>query len=163
MALPKISRMKSINARISRGVAAFNPSDWTAGPAISPLSWVLPPSRVANGIDDVTHGIRACIHGEFDGEGVVVGVASRNLENLETHLIVEDELLLAVASGDPLAGETSQPWGAIGGRGIIHIAGGSIGELATAVLHGSGLALSPRYCVDRSGPSTAWCAAGWRS
>lgn len=93
--------------------------------------------------DELLDGLRT---GVYD---MIVGVASGNLEGLETHLVVEDELLLVVAKGHPLAGETSQPWSALGGSEIIHFAGGSIGELATAVLHDSGLAPSPRYRVDQ--------------
>jgi LysR family carnitine catabolism transcriptional activator len=93
--------------------------------------------------DELLDGLRT---GVYD---MIVGVASGNLEGLETHLVVEDELLLVVAKGHPLADGTSQPWSALGGSEIIHFAGGSIGELATAVLHDSGLAPSPRYRVDQ--------------
>ncbi len=93
--------------------------------------------------DELLEGLRT---GVYD---MIVGVASGNLEGLETHLVVEDELLLVVAKGHPLADETEQPWSALGRSEIIHFAGGSIGELATAVLHDSGLAPSPRYRVDQ--------------
>ncbi len=93
--------------------------------------------------DELLDGLRT---GVYD---IIVGVASGNLDGLETQLVVEDELLLVVAKGHPLANASRQPWSALGGSEIIHFAGGSIGELATAALHDSGLVPSSRYRVDQ--------------
>ncbi len=93
--------------------------------------------------DELLDGLRT---GVYD---MIIGVASGNLEGLETHLVVEDDMLLVVAMGHPLANAARQPWSALGGSEIIHFAGGSIGELATAALHDNGLAPSPRYRVDQ--------------
>lgn len=93
--------------------------------------------------DELLDGLRM---GVYD---IIVGVASGDLDGLETQLVVEDELLLVVAKGHSLADKARQPWSALGGSEIVHFAGGSIGELATAALHDSGLVPSLRYRVDQ--------------
>lgn len=86
------------------------------------------------------------------GEGrldMIVSAAPTSDPRFESHLLLEDDLLLVTSSQHPLAHCEGQSWLALTGSEIVHFAGGSIGKLAAAALLPHGLAASQRYRVDQ--------------
>ncbi len=91
---------------------------------------------------------------------LVVGVLGRVEEDLDAHLITEDEMMLAAPVDHPLAERPSLPWSALEGDEIVHFTGGSIGELSSAAMRQNNLSPSQRFRVDQVGSLFGLVGAG---
>ena len=65
-----------------------------------------------------------------------------------THLM-DDEMLLAVPIGHPLAAAKRLSWRMLAGHEVVHFAGGSIGDLVSTAMRQNRLRPSGRYRVDQ--------------
>jgi DNA-binding transcriptional LysR family regulator len=91
---------------------------------------------------------------------LVVGVLGRVEDDIEAHLITEDEMMLAAPIGHPLAARSELPWSALEGDEIVHFTGGSIGELSSAAMRQNNLSPSQRFRVDQVGSLFGLVGAG---
>lgn len=91
---------------------------------------------------------------------LVVGVLGHMEDDLEAHLITEDEMMLAAPADHPLAARAALPWSALEGDEIVHFTGGSIGELSSAAMRQNNLAPSQRFRVDQVGSLFGLVGAG---
>jgi DNA-binding transcriptional LysR family regulator len=91
---------------------------------------------------------------------LVVGVLGRVEDDIEAHLITEDEMMLAAPIGHPLASRSDLPWSALEGDEIVHFTGGSIGELSSAAMRQNNLSPSQRFRVDQVGSLFGLVGAG---
>jgi LysR family carnitine catabolism transcriptional activator len=93
--------------------------------------------------DDLIKGLRK---GAYD---MVVTVPAGPEPDLGAMPLFDDEMLLVARTDHPLAARDRLAWRALVGQEIVHFAGGSIGDLASAALQQNGLVPSSRYRVDQ--------------
>lgn len=129
----RIGAIPSAVPAVSRAIAGMDPE-------ASGIGLYLKDGKSDELIEDVRRGV-------ID---LAVCVIGREENGIESSLLMEDDMLLLVPSGDPLGSVPRLAWRSLEGREIVHFAGGSIGELTQAAMRQNHLAPSEKYRVDQS-------------
>lgn len=128
-------------------------------------------ARVLPALAAVRQGWPALRPEIFDGADVLgaiergevdfgVGVTPANSAPFEVHPLWEDNMVVLLPKGDPLAGKPNVAWRELAERDIALFHRGSISERVTATLGTVGLAHAPTYRIEHTEPLYGMVRAG---